>query len=166
VGVALIGTCEGFLEGARKYSATPGLLSASLVILLGIGYILLAISITTWSITILGIALTIIKVALFFYPFATMYFFFEIKHGRIGGVGSLLILFFSTSHHFFAFSEEFYKTLPGAIFTIIAAMGYILQGFAMNAIFRETEPIRLKKEKSIKKPTEKPIKRFPIVRPY
>ncbi len=159
-GVFLILASFGYFWGAKRYSSSPSYLSAILIISVGIGYILLATSLESMDILLMGIALTIIKPALFFYSFTTMYFFFEIEHGKMGGIGSLLILFFSSSHHFFAFSPEFYRTLPGAIFTSIAAIGYMMQGFSIGIASRHEVSETTTQE------TEETRIRMPITRPF
>ena len=162
-GVSLIIASIGFYGGAKKFSTFPGSLAAALSVLLGIGYITMGSSLINLNALLLGIGLTIVKTALFFYGFATMYYFFEIKHGKFGGVGSILILLFSTSHHFFVFSAEFYKTLPGAIFTTIASIGYILQGISMRLSVSRPPHTRHAEHEEEK---EEVPKRFPITRPF
>ena len=160
VGLLMIIASLGFLWSANRFGSSPALFSAILIVALGVGYIAMAASILLSSMLILGVAISIIKPSLFFYSFTTMYYFFEREFGKPGGVGSILILFFSSSHHFFVFSAEFYSTLPGVIFTTIAALGYILQGYSMglSAIHRVGEIGEVKAEEG--------IERFPITRPF
>ena len=134
IGCALIFCSLSYYAGGVRFSTTAGMIAAGLSIGLGIGYFLMGIFLLPFlfDIFMLGVALTIIKIFLFFYPFISMYYFFEIRHGKWGGIGALLILFFSTSHHFFIFSTEFYRTLPGSILTTVAGIGYILQGYSMR----------------------------------
>ena len=112
-----------------------------------------------FDIMLIGVAITIIKVGLFFYPIISLYYFFELRGGKLGGIGSILILAFSTSHHFFIFSTEFYRTLPGCIFLIFASIGYMAQAKSMFMTFEtpSLEPIPM-----VRKPTRV---RMPIISP-
>ncbi|MCR8433489.1 MAG: hypothetical protein NDP24_04585 [Crenarchaeota archaeon] len=141
MGLLLILSSISFYSHGRRLGSALGLTCAILIAIVGFGYVLSGY----WTMAYmtnpneasqlgLGIATTIIRTSLFFYGFMSTFFFFETRSGELGGYGGILVLFFSSSTFFYVFFLEFIRTLPGAIFTLLASVGYVLQGVALDHI--------------------------------
>lgn len=142
MGLLLAFSSASFYVYWYKFSSILGFSCALLVAIVGIGYTLsgyytmaLAIYPSEANRLGLGIAITIIRISLFFYGFLSTFLFFETRNGELGGYGGILVLLFSSSSFLFVFFSEFIMTLPGAIFTLLAGIGYVLQGVALDRIF-------------------------------
>lgn len=134
--VALSFSIMGYYYYAKRHSNRWGYIAAITAIMVAIGYTLLStLLIGVWreaSIDIVfGLAVTFSRIGLFFYSFSTIMFYFERYEGYAGGIGSILILLFGASYHFFAFISDITRTLPGAIMTMLASAGFSMQGYSM-----------------------------------